>query len=235
MPVLKADEVYSGYGKMEVLHGVSITLDKDQIVTIIGPNGAGKSTLFKTIMGYLMPTEGKVFLNGEEITSLPPHKRVINGLGYVPQVDNVFPTLSIRENLEMGGFTEEGSTTKRRIHEIFGIFPVLKEKATDAALTLSGGQRQMVAMGRALMKSPDCLMLDEPSAGLDPKASDNIFEKIMDIHDIGTAILIIEQDAVRSLKISDKGYVLAMGENAFEDDADKILGNEQIRKTYLGG
>lgn len=235
MSVLRVEEVYSGYGKMEVLHGVSITLEPDQIVTIIGPNGAGKSTLFKTIMGFLAPTEGKVFLNEEEITWLSPHRKVIKGLGYVPQVDNVFPTLSIKENLEMGGFTEESSTTESRIEEIFDMFTILREKAGDSALTLSGGQRQMLGMGRALMKSPDCLMLDEPSAGLDPKASNSIFEKIKNIHDTGTAIIIIEQDAIRSLNISDRGYVLAMGENAFEDRADEILENEEIKETYLGG
>lgn len=234
METLEVDEVRSGYGSMEVLHGVSLTVSDEEIVTIIGPNGAGKSTLLKTVMGYLTPTSGEVVFSGEEVSDLRPDQKVQLGIGYVPQLDNVFPSLTVKENLEMGGYLEERSQINERADEVYRLFPILEEKKTDRVKTMSGGQRQMVAMGRALMADPDLILLDEPSAGLAPKIADEIFELIETIHEQGAAITIVEQDAYRSLEISDTGYVLAMGENEFTDDADKVLSNEEIKEAYLG-
>ena len=233
--MLEVQNVFSGYGDMEVLHGVSISVAEDEIVTIIGPNGAGKSTLLKTIMGYLIPYKGKVILRGEDVTRLRPDEKVKKGVGYVSQLDNVFPSLTVEENLEMGGYIESGPKVRERIEEAYEVFPVLKEKRRQRAGTLSGGQRQMLAMARALMTEPKLLLLDEPSAGLAPKVAMEVFRKIEEIHQLGTAIVIVEQDAYQSLRISDRGYVLAMGQNEFEDEADKILENERIRRAYLGG
>lgn len=234
MDTLQVSEVRSGYGSMEVLHGVSLTVADEEIVTIIGPNGAGKSTLLKTVMGYLTPTSGEVVFSGEEVSDLRPDQKVQLGIGYVPQLDNVFPSLTVKENLEMGGYLEERSQINERANEVYRLFPILEEKKSDRVKTMSGGQRQMVAMGRALMADPDLILLDEPSAGLAPKIADEIFELIETIHGQGAAITIVEQDAYRSLEISDTGYVLAMGENEFTDDADNILSNEEIKEAYLG-
>ncbi len=233
--MLEVGDIFSGYGDMEVLHGVSISVAEDEIVTIIGPNGAGKSTLLKTIMGYLIPRKGKIILHGEDVTELQPDEKVKRGVGYVAQLNNVFPSLLVKENLEMGGYTENGATVRKKIGEAGELFPILKEKRKQRAGTMSGGERQMLAMARALMTDPELLLLDEPSAGLSPKVAQAVFEKIVEIHQRGTAIVIVEQDAYQSLGISDRGYVLAMGKNEFEDEADKILDNERIREAYLGG
>jgi len=208
---------------------------EEEIVTIIGPNGAGKSTLLKTIMGYLLPTQGKILFRGEEVTRLRPYEKVKKGIGYVPQLDNVFPSLTVEETLEMGGYIEDSRLVRKRISEIYELFPILKERRRQRVRTMSGGERQMLAMGRALMTEPKLLLLDEPSAGLAPKVADSVFEKIREIHQQGTAIVIVEQDAFRSLEISDRGYVLAMGRNEFEGEADEILSDERIRRAYLGG
>lgn len=234
MDILQVNDVRSGYGSMEVLHGVSMTVADEEIVTIIGPNGAGKSTLLKTIMGYLTPTSGQVVFSGEDVSGLRPDQKVELGVGYVPQLENVFPSLTVKENLEMGGYLEEKEKITARANEVYRLFPILEEKKTDRVKTMSGGQRQMVGMGRALMADPDLILLDEPSAGLAPKIADEIFELIETIHQQGAAIAIVEQDAYRSLEISDTGYVLATGENEFTDDADKILSNEDIKEAYLG-
>lgn len=220
---------------MEVLHGVSISAADDEIVTIIGPNGAGKSTLLKTIMGYLIPSKGKIIFNGANVTKLRPDDKVKRGVGYVSQLDNVFPSLTVKENLEMGGYIEDGAKVREKITEAYQLFPILKEKRRQRAGTMSGGERQMLAMARALMTEPTLLLLDEPSAGLAPKVASVVFEKIREIHQMGTAIVIVEQDAYQSLSISDRGYVLVMGQNELEDEADKILSNEKIREAYLGG
>jgi len=220
---------------MEVLHGVSLHVGEEEIVTIIGPNGAGKSTLLKTIMGYLLPTQGKILFRGEEVTRLRPYEKVKKGIGYVPQLDNVFPSLTVEETLEMGGYIEDSRLVRRRINEIYELFPILRERRRQRVRTMSGGERQMLAMGRALMTEPKLLLLDEPSAGLAPKVADSVFEKIQEIHRQGTAIVIVEQDAFRSLEISDRGYVLAMGRNEFEGQASTILSDERIRRAYLGG
>lgn len=234
MRMLSVDKVVSGYGDMEVLHGVSVYVDEDEIVTIIGPNGAGKSTLLKTIMGYLHPTQGRIIFQGQDVTRLGPAEKVKRGIGYVPQLDNVFPSLTVQENLEMGGYIAEGEKLKERIREVYELFPLLYQRKHQKVRTMSGGERQMLAMGRALMTKPALLLLDEPSAALAPKVADLVFEKVQEIHRQGTAVIIVEQDAYRSLEISDRGYVLAMGQNEFEDKADKILSNEKIRAAYLG-
>jgi ABC-type branched-subunit amino acid transport system ATPase component len=236
MKILEVNSLFAGYGKSEILHGVSVYLEKEEAITIIGPNGAGKSTLIKAIMGYLPIFKGEVYWKGDKITHLKPHEKVKRGFAYVPQLGNVFPSLSVRENLEMGGFMESKEAIKEGIEKAFQLFPFLAERLNQKAGTLSGGQRQMLAMARALMTAPELLMLDEPSAGLSPKVSEEVFATISDIHsNLGRAIIMIEQDAYQSLRISDRGYVLVMGQNEFEDRADRILSNEKIRAAYLGG
>jgi len=233
--ILDVDHVFSGYGDTDVLQGVSINVGTDEIVTIIGPNGAGKSTLLKTIMGYLIPTRGSVFFQGENITRLRPDQKVRKGISYVPQLENVFSSLTVEENLQMGGYIEEKGQLRNRIEEMYAFFPTLKDRRRQRVEIMSGGQRQMVAMAQALMTGPGLLLLDEPSAGLAPMVSASVFEKIGEIRKRGAAIVIVEQDAHQSLAISNRGYVLAMGQNAFEDRAENILRNQKIRETYLGG
>jgi len=236
MKTLEAKNIFAGYGKSEILHGISICVEKGEAITIIGPNGAGKSTLLKAIMGYIPVFKGEVYWKGENITRLEPHEKVSKGFGYVPQLGNVFPSLTVKENLEMGGFIQNKEMIKERMDKAFQLFPILADRLKQKAGTLSGGQRQMLGMARALMTDPELLMLDEPSAGLSPKVSEELFSTIADIHSkIDSAIIMIEQDAYQSLSISDRGYVLVMGQNEFEDRADKILSNEKIREAYLGG
>jgi len=236
MKTLEAKNIFAGYGKSEILHGISVCIEKGEAITIIGPNGAGKSTLLKAIMGYIPVFKGEVYWKGENITRLEPHEKVSKGFGYVPQLGNVFPSLTVKENLEMGGFIQNKEMIKERIDKAFQLFPILANRLKQKAGTLSGGQRQMLGMARALMTDPELLMLDEPSAGLSPKVSEELFSTIADIHSkIDSAIIMIEQDAYQSLSISDRGYVLVMGQNEFEDRADKILSNEKIREAYLGG
>ncbi len=235
MSLLEVSNVVSGYGSTDVLHGVSVNVDQNEIVTIIGPNGAGKSTLFKTIMGYLIPSTGNISFLGEDVTKLEPNKKVERGLAYVPQLENIFPSLTIRENLEMGGYSKDIEAIKKGIERAYGAFPILKDRRNQRARTLSGGQRQMLALSMALMTQPDLLLLDEPSAGLAPKVAEEVFNQINILHKEGIGIMIIEQDAHRSLSISDRGYVLTMGQNHFDGSADKILGDEQIREAFLGG
>ncbi len=234
MRVLEARNLTSGYGETDILHDVSIKLDEEEIVSIIGPNGAGKSTLLKTIFGILRPSRGVVQLQGEEITGLSPDKIVRRGMSYVPQVDNVFPSLTIQENLEMGAFVRTDDY-RDRLQEMYDLLPLLKDRRHQKVGSLSGGQRQMVAMGRALMLDPKVLLLDEPSASLAPLLVGMIFEKIGDINKTGVAIIVVEQNARETLKISNRGYVLAMGRKVFEDTGKAILENEEVGKLYLGG
>jgi len=236
MKILEASNIVAGYGKSEILHGVSVYIEEREAITIIGPNGAGKSTLLKALMGYIPVFKGDVYWKGDAITHLKPHEKVNRGFGYVPQLGNVFSSLTVRENLEMGGFIRSKQIIKERMDKAFQLFPILADRLKQKAGTLSGGQRQMLGMARALMTDPELLMLDEPSAGLSPMLSEEVFLTIADIHEkMGRAIVIIEQDAYQSLSISDRGYVLVMGQNEFEDRADKILSNEKIREAYLGG
>ena len=235
MPLLEVHDAISGYGSTDVLHGVSLSVERDEIVTIIGPNGAGKSTLFKTIMGYLIPRSGKIIFSEEDVTQLKPNQKVEKGIAYVPQLDNTFPSLTIRENLEMGGFSKDRETLQQGIEIAYSTFPILSDRRNQRARLLSGGQRQMLAMSMALMTEPDLLLLDEPSAGLSPKVADEVFNQIINLHQKGIGILIIEQDAYRSLNISNRGYVLAMGQNHFDGTADTILNDPHIKEAFLGG
>lgn len=234
MSLLKAEEVTSGYGDMEVLHGVSIEVGEGEIVTVIGPNGAGKSTLLKTIFGLLNPTAGEITFKEKEIIGLAPDQIVRQGMSYVPQVDNVFPSLTVHENLEMGAFILTDDFSKR-LENVYELFPILKERRKQRVGKMSGGERQMVAMGRALMLNPKLLLLDEPSAALAPNLRAMIFDRITSINKTGVAILIVEQNAKESLRLSDRGYVLASGQNRFEDTGENLLANEEIGQLYLGG
>ena len=218
---------------MEVLHEVSVELDTGEIVTIIGPNGTGKSTLMKTIFGLLKPTGGKILFDGKNITGLPPDQIVRLGMAYVPQVDNVFPSLTAQENLEMGAFILTRNFSDR-MDDIYGLFPLLKERRRQRVGRMIGGERQMVAMGRALMLNPKLILLDEPSAALAPNLAAMIFDRITAINQTGVAILIVEQNAKESLKLSDRGYVLASGRNRFEDTGKNLLTNKEIGELYLG-
>ncbi len=235
MIILKADNITAGYTRdVNILRDVNIRLESGQIVCVIGPNGAGKSTLLKAIFGILKPSNGKISLKNEDITGLKPDKVAKKGISYVPQVDNVFPSLTIQENLEMGAFIREDDYSPR-LNEIYELFPILGERKKQKASQLSGGQRQMVAMGRALMVDPQVLLLDEPSAGLSPKLVDMIFEKIMDVNKTGVSMIIVEQNAREALKMADHGYVLAMGRNVLDDSGDALLANEEVGRLYLGG
>ena len=234
MSLLQVKEVISGYGETEILHGVSITIEKGQIVTIIGPNGSGKSTLLKTIFGLVQPKKGQVLFNGQEITNMAPEAIVRKGLCYVPQSSNVFPSLSIHENLEMGAFIRTDDF-RHRLNEVYDLFPDLIERRNDRAGTLSGGQRQMLAVARALMLDPIMLLLDEPSAGLAPNLVTSVLEKILGINSTGVAILLVEQNAREALKLSGWGYIIASGQNQLEDRGENLLKNPEVARLYLGG
>jgi ABC-type branched-subunit amino acid transport system ATPase component len=234
MVILSAEGITAGYGEVDILHRVDLQVKTGEIVSIIGPNGAGKSTLLKTIFGLLHPRQGRIILNNDDITGLRPDIIVKKGISYVPQVDNVFPSMTIQENLEMGAFIRADDFS-HRLSEVYGLFPILEERKKQKVGQLSGGQRQMVAMGRALMLDPQILLLDEPSAGLAPLLVSHIFEKIEEINATGVAIVIVEQNAREALKMSHRGYVLAMGKNELEGEGQALLENEEIGRLYLGG
>jgi len=234
MIILKTENITAGYTEVDILHDVGIKVKSGEIVSIIGPNGAGKSTLLKTIFGILKPRQGSVTLKGEDITGLKPDRVVKKGISYVPQVDNVFPSMTIQENLEMGAFIRDDDYSQR-LDEVYNLFTVLREKKKQKVSHLSGGQRQMVAMGRALMLDPQVLLLDEPSAGLAPVLVSDIFEKIMEINATGVAMIIVEQNAREALKMAHHGYVLAMGRNVLDDNGEALLANEEVGRLYLGG
>ena len=234
MIILKAEDITVGYTEVDILHDVGIRVKSGEIVSIIGPNGAGKSTLLKTIFGILKPRNGSVTLKDEDITGLNPDKIARKGISYVPQVDNVFPSMTIQENLEMGAFIRDDDYSQR-LDEVYDLFTVLRERKKQKVGHLSGGQRQMVAMGRALMLDPQVLLLDEPSAGLAPVLVSDIFEKIMEINATGVAMIIVEQNAREALKMAHHGYVLAMGRNVLDDKGEALLANEEVGRLYLGG
>ncbi len=233
MSILQVEGVVSGYTDIDILNGVSIHIEKGEIVSIIGPNGAGKSTLLKTIIGILKPRSGSIFFDGRDIAGMTTHNIVARGMGFVPQEKNTFPSLTVMENLEMGAFLRHEFTDI--LNEVYHIFPVLKEKKNHRATTLSGGEIKMLAMGRAMMPEPQVLLLDEPTAGLSPKLREVVFEKIMDINGTGTTILMVEQNAKKALSISHRGYVLEMGKNRFEGEGSTLLEDENVLKLYLGG
>lgn len=234
MRVLELDNVVGGYGDTQILHGVSMHVDAGEIVVIIGPNGAGKSTAMKAVFGLLKLTDGEVLLDRAAITNTPPEKVVRQGVCYVPQTGNIFPSLTVEENLEMGAFVRTDDF-RPRLNEIYEMFPPLLEKRQQAAGTLSGGQRQMVAMGKALMLEPKILLLDEPTAGLSPKFRGEIFETVKKINNAGTPILMVEQNAKQALGIANRGYVLVDGKNRFEGTGQDLLNDPEVAEMFLGG
>jgi neutral amino acid transport system ATP-binding protein len=233
-PLLVTEGVIAGYvPEVNILDGVSISVREGEIVTVVGPNGAGKSTLVKTIFGLLKPREGSVRFRGEDIGGRKPHTITRKGMSYVPQLDNVFPSLTVAENLELGSL--DRSRTDERIGHMHELFPRLGERRTQVTGTMSGGERQMVAMARALMPEPQLLLLDEPSAGLAPSFVDAIFEKIAEINRGGVTIVMVEQNARRALGMSDRGYVLDLGANRFEGTGQELLSDPKVAELYLGG
>lgn len=234
MSLLEATDVVSGYGRSKILHGVSMDVHEEEIVCIIGPNGAGKSTLMKAIFGLIECWEGDVVFDDQDITDDPPEQITRSGMCYIPQTDNIFPSLTVRENLEMGAYILD-TVPSEALEEVFARFPVLKKRQDQIAGSLSGGQQQMLAMGRGLMVDPGLMLIDEPSAGMAPDLVDEVFEKLRDINDAGTALIMVEQNARKALRNSDRGYVLDGGENRFVDDADALLENDEVIDLYLGG
>ena len=231
---LHAKNMVGGYGETTILNRCSISVKEGEITVIVGPNGAGKSTAMKAIFGMLNLREGNIFFDNEDITYLSPQDRVKKGMGFVPQTNNVFTSMTVLENLEIGGFTSLDKMTSN-IEEIFNLFPILAEKQNQIVGELSGGQRQQVAVGRALMTNPKLLMLDEPTAGVSPIVVKELFEKIINIAKAGIAILMVEQNAKQALEISDNGFVLVQGENKFTDKGSTLLANKEVRKAFLGG
>jgi branched-chain amino acid transport system ATP-binding protein len=235
MSLLEVEDVESGYGDVLVLNGVDLAVDRGEMVTIIGPNGAGKSTLLKTIVGLLRVRQGSVTFDGEDITGLSPEEVVYHDVCYVPQTSNLFPSLSVEENLMMGGWALGDASFDDRVDRVYERFPVLEERTEQTAETLSGGQQQMVAMGAGLMLDPDLLILDEPSAGLAPQLVEETFEKISEINDAGRTVLMVEQNARQALRRSDRGVVLDMGEDRLEGDGEELLDSDEVAELYLGG
>ena len=231
---LSAENMLGGYGETTILNDCSISVKKGEIAVIVGPNGAGKSTAMKAIFGMLDLRAGNIIFDGEDITTLKPQERVKSGMGFVPQTHNVFTSMTVMENLEIGGFTNQENLSKN-ISEVFNLFPVLEEKQKQLVGELSGGQRQQVAVGRALMTNPKLLMLDEPTAGVSPLVVKELFEKIISIAKTGIAILMVEQNARQALEIADNGFVLVQGENKYTDKGSKLLSNKEVRKAFLGG
>ena len=235
-PVLKVTGLTAGYTpEVDILIDVAIDVHEHEIVTIVGPNGAGKSTLMKSIFGLVPPSAGSITLHGEEITGLMPHAVTRSGVSYVPQLDNVFPSLTVRENLELGALAGSDAPVDEAMERIFGLFPRLAERRGQAAGTMSGGERQMVAMGRALMPGPEILLLDEPSAGLAPAFVDAIFEKVIEVNRAGVTILMVEQNARRALALSHRGYVLDLGQNKFTGPGPELIADPKVADLYLGG
>jgi branched-chain amino acid transport system ATP-binding protein len=232
--VLELTNVDSGYGEVQVLDDLSLHLDAGEIVCLIGPNGAGKSTVLKTAFGMLTPWEGTVSYHGDEIGGMAPEDIVREGIGFVPQTDNVFGSLTIDENLRMGGVARS-SGLDDVIGRLYERFPLLDEKRAAKARTLSGGQRQVLAFARALVMEPDVLLIDEPSAGLAPNTADEVFGHVTAVNELDTAILMVEQNAKKGLNISDRGYVLDQGTVAYEDEAGQLLDNPEVSRLYLGG
>lgn len=234
MTALVGTAMTGGYGGADILKGCTIAVEAGEIAVIVGPNGAGKSTAMKAMFGMLDLRAGTVLLNGDDISDLPPQQRVRRGMGFVPQTQNVFTSMTVEENLQMGGFIR-GNDFSDTIEEIYRLFPVLREKRAQPAGELSGGQRQQVAVGRALMTQPKVLMLDEPTAGVSPIVMGELFDRIIDVAQTGIAILMVEQNAKQALQIADRGYVLVQGENRYTDSGAALLANPDVRRAFLGG
>ncbi len=234
--LLKADGIHAGYGKLEILHGVSLEVRPQELVSVIGPNGAGKSTGFKAIVGLLRPTSGRVLFDGKEVTGLPPYEVLRLGLAYVPQGRIVFPQMTVLENLEMGAYIEsDPARVKEALERVYALFPILAERRHQKAGTMSGGEQQMVAIGRALMTTPKLILLDEPSLGLSPKFVTLIFDKLLEMKRAGYTLMVVEQNAAKALSVADRGYVLELGRNRFEGTGQALLNNPEVKRLYLGG
>ena len=234
-PYLIGDKMTGGYGRgADILHDCTLAVEEGEIAVIVGPNGAGKSTAMKAVFGMLNVREGAVRLNGEDITALTPQARVAKGMAFVPQTSNIFTSMTVEENLEMGAFLRKDDISGT-MEQVYKLFPILREKRRQHAGELSGGQRQQVAVGRALMTQPKVLMLDEPTAGVSPIVMDELFDRIIEVARTGISILMVEQNARQALQIADKGYVLVQGRNAFTDTGKALLANPEVRKSFLGG
>ncbi len=234
MSYLTGDGMHGGYGGADILRGCTVSVDKGEIAVIVGPNGAGKSTAMKALFGMVRLREGEVSLGGETITPLTPQDRVKLGMAFVPQTGNIFTTMTVQENLEMGAFLRRDDISDS-MERVFGLFPVLEEKRRQTAGELSGGQRQQVAIGRALMTRPEVLMLDEPTAGVSPIVMDELFDRILEIRHAGIAVLMVEQNARQALAIADRGFVLVTGENRYTASGQALLANPEVRRSFLGG
>lgn len=234
-PYLIGENMTGGYGTgANILHNCTIAVEKGQIAVIVGPNGAGKSTAMKAVFGMLTLREGSVRIDGEDITELSPEARVGKGMAFVPQTNNIFTSMTVEENLEMGAFLRRDDISGT-MSQVYDLFPILKDKRRQAAGELSGGQRQQVAVGRALMTQPKVLMLDEPTAGVSPIVMDELFDRIIEVARTGISILMVEQNARQALAIADKGYVLVQGANAYTDTGEALLADAEVRRTFLGG
>jgi len=231
---LSGEGMTGGYGGVDILHDCTIAVDKGEIAVIVGPNGAGKSTAMKAVFGMLSIHTGHVILDGEDITSLSPQARVAKGMAFVPQTNNIFPSMSVEQNLEMGAFLRRDDINAT-MEQVYELFPILRQKRLQSAGELSGGQRQQVAVGRALMTQPKVLMLDEPTAGVSPIVMDELFDLIIDIARTGLSILMVEQNARQALNIADKGYVLVQGRNRFTDTGQALMNDPEVRRSFLGG
>ncbi len=234
MAFLIGENMTGGYGGADILHDCTIGVEKGEIAVVVGPNGAGKSTAMKAVFGMLNIHTGQVLMDGEDITKLTPQARVQKGMGFVPQTSNVFTTMTVEENLEMGAFIREDDISGT-MEQVFELFPILKEKRRQPAGELSGGQRQQVAVGRALMTQPKVLMLDEPTAGVSPIVMDELFDRIIEVARTGISILMVEQNARQALEIAHKGYVLVQGRNAYTDTGQALLADPEVRRSFLGG
>ena len=236
MSLLELRDVQAGYGSIQILHGVSLHVNPGEVVSVIGPNGAGKSTTFKVIMGLIQHLGGEIVFEGTSLVGQRPDRVLGLGLGYVPQGRVVFATMTVRENLEMGAYLQrDKARLAQSMDFVYGLFPRLYERRRQAAGTMSGGEQQMLAMGRALMMRPKMMMLDEPSLGLSPRFVDEVFDKIVDLARGGLTVMLVEQNAARALEISDRGYVLELGRNRFEGSGRALLDNPEVRTMYLGG
>lgn len=233
-PFLIGDTMTGGYGSSDILNACTIAVEKGEIAVIVGPNGAGKSTAMKAIFGMLSLRGGSVWLKGEDITKLSPQDRVSKGMGFVPQTHNIFTSMTVEENLEMGAFLRRDDISGT-LNQVYDLFPILRQKRYQPAGELSGGQRQQVAVGRALMTEPSVLMLDEPTAGVSPIVMDELFDRIIEIARSGISILMVEQNARQALNIADKGYVLVQGANRFTDTGAALMADDDVRRSFLGG
>ena len=233
MGILEVTNLVTGYGDAEIVHGVDLEVEPEEMVCVIGPNGAGKSTFMKGIFGLIGRWEGQVVLDGTDVTDYPPHEMTKEGGSYVPQRNNIFPNLTVRENLEMGAYTKE-EVDDSDYQTVWDRFPILEERQNQKVGNMSGGQQQMVAMGAGLMIDPDILLVDEPSAGLAPDLVEEMFERIQRIKNQSTSVLMIEQNARQALRYSDRGYVLDQGENRFVGTGEELLDSDEIQELYLG-